>query len=322
MLHLRTPTVTDTVRIDAGFVVGDEVTSHYDPMIAKLIVQGTDRNAALQKLRVALESYEIAGPITNIEFLKKMCVSPDFVAGEVETGYIEKHRDELFRQIDISEETWIQAALGLYIAEQTTAVTQAFQTPETIGFNIGFTQPRKFDLVKTSTSGAADGNAPALAVSVQQIGPHTFSVTVADKPASIITSKYDEKTKIIQSFFPHTRLESTLIINSETNALTVFQQGVQYRLQLAVPKWAEKALGMEDVANSVLAPMPCKVLRVEVQEGDEVKKNQILVVIESMKMETVIRAPTDGVVKRVVHKPGELCKAGTKLVEFVEEESS
>jgi 3-methylcrotonyl-CoA carboxylase alpha subunit len=87
-----------------------------------------------------------------------------------------------------------------------------------------------------------------------------------------------------------------------------------------MPKWAAKALGVKDLANSVLAPMPCKVLRVDVQEGDEVKRDQPLVVIESMKMETVIRAPHDGVVAKVVHKAGDLCKAGTALVEFREEE--
>ena len=76
---------------------------------------------------------------------------------------------------------------------------------------------------------------------------------------------------------------------------------------------------MRDLTHSVLAPMPCKVLRVEVEEGQEVKKNQALVVIESMKMETVIRSPQDGKISRVVHKPGDLCKGGTALVEFEEE---
>jgi 3-methylcrotonyl-CoA carboxylase alpha subunit len=70
----------------------------------------------------------------------------------------------------------------------------------------------------------------------------------------------------------------------------------------------------------VRAPMPCKVLRVEVKAGDTVVKNQPLVVIESMKMETVIRSPADGKVSRIVHGAGEMCKAGTALVEFEGEE--
>lgn len=315
LLHLRTPKATETVRIDVGFVAGDEVTSHYDPMIAKLIVQGTDRYAALQKLRAALEDYEIAGPITNIEFLKRMCVSPDFLSGKVETGYIEKHRDELFEKVQIPNETWIQAAVGLYIADQ---APNTLTSPQAIGFATASTQPRKFDFVESSNNSQTDIN--SVSVSVQQIGPHSFSVSAStsDQTPYIVTSKLDSSTNVLQSFFPHTRLESTLIRDPETDRLTLFQQGRQYRLQLAVPKWAEKALGMKDVTNSVLAPMPCKVLRVEVEEGAEVKKNQPLLVIESMKMETVIKAPHDGVVKRVVHKVGDLCKAGTALVEFVD----
>jgi 3-methylcrotonyl-CoA carboxylase alpha subunit len=66
----------------------------------------------------------------------------------------------------------------------------------------------------------------------------------------------------------------------------------------------EKALGMKDVTNSVLAPMPCKVLRVEVKAGDVVEKDQPLVVIESMKMETVIRSPQKGTISKVVHQKG------------------
>jgi 3-methylcrotonyl-CoA carboxylase alpha subunit len=319
LLHLRTPQITDTVRIDAGFAVGDEVTSHYDPMIAKLIVQGPDRHAALQKMKTALEEYEIAGPITNIEFVKRMCVSPAFVAGKVETGYIEKNKQELFRKVDISDEAWTQAALGLYIAEQGLTGTESILSSQPIGFNTGLSGSRTFDLVEIPADGN-NSNASSATVTIHHMGPHTFSASIANKPSLRITSKLDSTTNKLQSFYPHTRLETTLIRDPETNTLTLFQHGQQHRLALATPKWAEKALGMKDVANSVLAPMPCKVLRVEVREGDVVSKNQALVVIESMKMETVIRAPVDGVVARVVHKAGDLCKAGTALVEFVGDE--
>lgn len=319
LLHLKTPEVTETVRIDAGFAVGDEVTAYYDPMIAKLIVQGPDRHAALQKMKTALEAYEIAGPITNIEFVKRMCVSPKFVAGEVETGYIEKNQEELFRKVDISSEAWTQAALGLYIAEQGLGANDSVFFSQTIGFNTGLSGSRTFDLVEIPADGIV-ASAASISVSVQHVGPHAFSVSIAGQEPLPVTSKLDNTSNTLQSFYPHTRLETTLIRDPETNNLTLFQQGRQYRLQLATPKWAEKALGMKDVADSVLAPMPCKVLRVEVEEGAKVTKNQALVVIESMKMETVIRAPHDGTIAKVVHRAGDLCKAGTALVEFVGEE--
>ena len=318
LLHLSTPVPTDTVRIDAGFAAGDEVSSFYDPMIAKLIVKGPDRNTALQNLRVALEAYEIAGPVTNIEFLKRMCVSPAFVAGEVETGYIQKHREELFKPQQIPSELYIQAAVGLYLDEQNKRNSSQSNgwSKGMLGFGASL-QPQSFDFAPLSLDGKPVNC--SITVKVQQSGDKTFEVSVGETFHMRVTSSFNPSSRVVQSFMPHTRMETRLIKDPSTDYLMMFQQGQQYRLQLVVPKWAEKALGMKDVTNSVLAPMPCKVLRVEVEEGAQVRKNEPLVVIESMKMETVIRAPQDGVISRIVHRAGDLCKAGTALVEFAEE---
>jgi 3-methylcrotonyl-CoA carboxylase alpha subunit len=319
LLHLRTPALTESVRIDAGFVEGDEVSSHYDPMIAKLIVSGPDRKSALQKLVAALEAYEIAGPITNIEFLKRCSQSPAFVAGEVETGYIQKHHDELFAKQEISTEVWTQAAIGLYEAELASRPEASSRSPvQSVGFN-NTPQPRAFHLTAPSTDPNAKPDAPTT-VLVTKTSSSTFSVSVNAGPATQVTSTYFPQTRSLTSFFPHTRLATTLIRDPQSPNLTLFQHGLQYNLALAQPAWHAKALGSKDAANSVRAPMPCKVLRVEVKAGDSVVKNQPLVVIESMKMETVIRSPADGKVSRIVHGASEMCKAGTALVEFEGEE--
>ncbi|KAF2252057.1 hypothetical protein BU26DRAFT_529297 [Trematosphaeria pertusa] len=319
LLHMRTPKSTPTVRIDSGFVAGDEVSSHYDPMIAKLIVQGPTREAAIQKLRAALEEYEVAGPITNIEFLKRICVSPDFVAGDVETGYIQKHHAELFTPEPLAPEIYAQAALGLALQQISTFHTDPFSGPPVtaVGFGVGF-QQREVNLVEIPADGKAEHKPTT--IHIRQTALTKFNITVGNKVYNNVISTFASSSNTLTTFYPHSRLSSTFI--RDEDRLTLFQQGKQYRLQLAMPKWAEKALGVKDVTNSVLAPMPCKVLRVEVEEGDEVKKDQPLVVIESMKMETVIRSPHDGVIAKVVHGKGDLCKAGTALVEFAEAESS
>ncbi|KAF1919468.1 carbamoyl-phosphate synthase L chain, ATP binding domain-containing protein [Ampelomyces quisqualis] len=320
LLHLQTPTPTPTVRIDSGFVAGDEVSSHYDPMISKLIVQGPTREAAIQKLKAALEEYEVAGPITNIEFIKRMCTSADFVAGDVETGYIQKHHAELFTPEPPAPEVYAQAALGLALQDITSTRSNPFSSPPitSIGFgsDIGF-QQRDFNLIEIPANGKGDSKSTP--VTIRQTAPSQFDITVAGVTYSNITSTFSPSSNTLTSFYPHTRLSTTFIRDGDR--LTLFQRGRQYRLQLAMPEWTKKALGVKDVTNSVLAPMPCKVLRVEVEEGQQVKKDQPLVVIESMKMETVIRSPVDGVVKRVVHGKGDLCKAGTALVEFEDAEA-
>ncbi|KAK5136721.1 hypothetical protein LTR08_002374 [Meristemomyces frigidus] len=323
LLHLRTPAETDSVRIDAGFIQGDEVSSHYDPMIAKLIVSGPDRTAALQKMERALEEYEVVGPITNIEFLKRCCRSPAFVRGEVETGYIQKYHEELFATVEVPEEVWVQAAIGLYEAEQ--RVRNGGLEPtwplQTLGFG-NAPQPREFHLQESSSDPLVVNK--TVAVRVLKTAGDTFSVSVADHAVpQTVTSHFAPATNTLTTFFPHTRLSSLLIRDpsAPTNPtlLTLFNQGTLYRLQLATPPWALKALGARDVANSVLAPMPCKILRVEVRAGEWVRRHQALVVIESMKMETVVRSPVEGRVRRVVHGEGEMCGAGTRLVEFEEE---
>ncbi|KAL9085912.1 MAG: hypothetical protein Q9165_007395 [Trypethelium subeluteriae] len=319
LAHLRTPTPSATLRVDAGFAQGDEVSAYYDPMIAKLIVRGADRSAALQKLHAALAHYEIAGPTTNIEFLKRLCVSPAFVAGEVETGYIEKFREELFAVERTAPEVWAQVALGVLLQEAQGRRVLGLGFGEAgsrMGFGANY-QAREIHLVETAGDGKPENNV-ALTVRARQVGPGRFALEVDGREFAPVVAELGVDGKSLRSFFPHTRLDATFV--REDEQITLFQQGRQYKLQLALPKWAEEALGMKTVVNSVLAPMPCKVLRVEVKEGETVKKDQALVVIESMKMETVIRSPQDGVVQKVVHGAGDMCKAGTALVEFFDED--
>lgn len=301
---MQTPSPTDTVRVDAGFIMGDEVSSHYDPMIAKLIVRGPDRRTAIQKLHCALEQYEIAGLVTNIEFLKAVCSHPSFVAAELETGFISKYSDDLFAERPIAPEVYAQAALGLFFLEAAGLQKNGgapFDIPQ-VGF-AAMAQRKSWGILPKKIS--IPNETPETKVTIDVLDTGLFDVTVSGTPATYrsVASSWDPQTRMVKSFFPHTRLETRVIDDDEGN-LTLFQQGEQFRLQCATPKWVEKALGIKDTAHSVLAPMPCKILRVEAMAGDRVKKDQVLVVIESMKMETVIRSPQDGVISRVVHQQG------------------
>lgn len=323
LVHVRTPEVTSDTRIDAGFTVGDDVSAHYDPMISKLIVRGATRQEAIRKLAAALEKYEIAGPITNIEFLKTLCKSRDFVDGKVETGYIENHHLELFTKPPIEKEVLAQVALAcLHDSDGNGAALESHNRTNAtrpagapVGFSPGY-QQRRFTF---SSSKNPEDDGTVFDVELQEIGTNMFNVTVGEQVFERVISHMDPISQAVTSFFPHTRLDTTVI--RDEDSIIAFQRGSQYRLILPRAKWMDKALGTKDVANSVLAPMPCKILRVEVAEGASVEKDQPLVVIESMKMETVIRSPHRGVISRVMHRAGDQCKSGTPLVEFVGENS-
>lgn len=270
LIHLRTPTLSDSVRIDAGFIEGDTISSAYDGMIAKLIVSGPTRKVTIQKLLAALQDYEVVGLNTNIEFLKHVCKSADFVKGEVETGYIEKHKEELFISDPVEFETFAQAALGLLAKELASHQSLAGPHGETVGFSAK--NERQFSFLESSSKD------PLATVTINQHGKNKFDLTVETAGGK---RTYNDvlshlKTPTLSTYFPHTRIESTVI--KDENKITVFQHGRKTELTVAQPGWHEKALGLKESANSVLAPMPCKILRNEVKEGDEVEKDQALVV--------------------------------------------
>lgn len=275
LLHLRTPKTSETVRIDAGFIEGDTVSSAYDGMIAKLIVSGFSREVAIRKLYAALQQYEIVGVSTNIEFLKKICQSPAFISGDVETGYIKKYHDELFPDELVDAETFAQAALGLLIKDVVSRHTTLNTSPH--GQLVGFATNSERQFHFHTASSVAESR--SITVTVNQTGQELFTVAVEGlgipKTFENVTCK-DRLSSSITTFFPHTRIETTMVIDGDK--LTLFQHGKQTQLTIVAPSWYERALGIKEVANSVLAPMPCKVLRNEVNEGDVVEKDQALVV--------------------------------------------
>ena len=273
LIYLRTPKISESVRIDAGFIEGDTVSSNYDGMIAKLIVSGSTREVAIRKLHAALQDYEVVGLSTNIEFLKKICKSAAFIKGDVETGYIQKHNDELFAPEVVEPEAFAQAALGLLAKELSSLGVPSASGPH--GQSIGFSPSSQRQFTFLTSTGS---DAEPIQVSINQSGRNLFNVTVKGQglDQSYANVVCEPKSPSISTFFPHTRIESTII--TDGNKITLFQRGKQTQLTLATPSWYEKALGLKDVANSVLAPMPCKLLRNEVKEGDAVEKDQAILV--------------------------------------------
>lgn len=329
LLYVKTPKESADTRIDSGFIEGDEVSSHYDPMIAKLIVRNETREGAVRSMAMALQEYEIAGPITNIEFLKRICRSSDFMRGKVETGYIEKHRKELFPPQNVPDETLVEAALASFLSENRLGAknTIAAMPDATWLSSQADFQPRMFHFNVAGEEVALGKQPQTLSVEVQQVLPGHFSTSLLDSNRRMeVSTAYDEASRTLTTYFPHARHTSRIIVPSSSNSdhpVSLFTPLGSFRLLPVTPPWLAKALGTSEKTNSLLSPMPCKILRVDVKAGDVVKKDQTLLVIESMKMETVIRSPGEGLkVKRVVHGQGEVVGSGVELVEFEEAEDT
>ncbi|KAL5604935.1 hypothetical protein BROUX41_001735 [Berkeleyomyces rouxiae] len=338
IIHLKTPSTNEDIRIDAGFCQGDIVTEAYDGMIAKLIVRAEDRKTALRMLERALAEYEVVGLGTNIEFLKRLCQSPAFVEGDVETGFIGKHHQELFAAVQYNDEVFIQGALALMPVPPNAPHASSDTTH---GENLGFGGPvclessssvgtRSFSFKVLDPRNETDVSST---VTLNQVGHQTYDAyvrltqkgqTESRSYANLVASLHSTSINAsdVTTLFPLQRINSSVVTEAsdpKQTKISVFQHGFKYDLQLMSPTWFDEALGIKEHSGSVTAPMPCKVLKVEAEEGQSVKKGDMLVVIESMKMETVIKAPRDGVVKKLTHQPGDICKAGTVLVVFEDE---
>src|SRR6185503_6721476 len=121
LVHLRLPAENRHVRVDTGVREGDTVTPFYDPMIAKVIVHDRDRSSAVRRMAALMGETEVVGVATNAALLKALCSHPAFVGGEVDTGFIERHRDELFAKAGTADDRALAVATLARVAEWASA---------------------------------------------------------------------------------------------------------------------------------------------------------------------------------------------------------
>lgn len=290
LLYLKTPDALTAdpdaqIRIDAGFVEGDTITEAYDGMIAKLIVRGRDREEAIRKTEQALQEYKVVGPSTNIDFLRSLCKSPAFIAGDVETGFIKKHEQELFKTSTIPNEIFAQAALGLLATSQEQVLGGPHAQP------LGFASPatQEFSFRVMLPDGSNDGE--IVKVQVQQKASDVFSVhfsRACESTEDVVfedlvcsSPQITENSINMTTYFPSSRINSTLVRDVAATGwdrLTVFQQGSKTELSLLPPKWVKATSAAQAEEGGVIAPMPCKILRNDVEVGQKVTKGTPLVV--------------------------------------------
>ncbi|HYD18434.1 MAG TPA: acetyl/propionyl/methylcrotonyl-CoA carboxylase subunit alpha [Patescibacteria group bacterium] len=292
--YLRFPMESDAVRVDTGvreapFGNGDTISIHYDPMIAKIIAWGKDRDAAIANLKGALDQTLVTGPKTNLVFLRRLLDSADFKAGKVSTSYIQKHEAELLPpKAAPSNTAYALAALGLLRERDVQPKYEDAGSPwnDLSGWRIAgaggdtfvFENDGKEIAVGVSTANGIDH--PELTVNGEKIAAH------------IAPAMYD------MSFDARLAGEQyNAVLLHEGRHLTLLYNGHSEELQYRDPLAYEE--GEQGGSGCLTAPMPGKVVAVRVQLGDKVSKGQPLVIVEAMKMEHTIIAPADGIVEKI-----------------------
>jgi len=288
------------IRIDTGVQARDEVTPYYDPMIAKVIAHGATRDEALTRLANALGETIVAGPKTNVAFLKKLCEAEGFRAGRFDTGFIDR---------DL-------ANLGA-VPQPRDDVAASFGACTLLGREIdrlrGSAQRRSGELM--SPWSVPDG--------YQMLGARQVGV-----PLRVDGERVDAR----EVFRPGASGVSTVTVGERDpwsddridhdvevpHGVYVFRNGRQTLVQPYDP--FDVDLEHMDQGGSVKAPMHGKLIAVFVKAGDRVEKGQRLAIVEAMKMEHVLLAPADGEVAEIAAEPGAQVAEGARLIGLKTEE--
>ncbi|MGB7404350.1 MAG: biotin carboxylase N-terminal domain-containing protein [Pacificimonas sp.] len=303
LTRLDFPPETGGIRIDSGVEEGGAVSVHYDPMIAKVIAHGPSRTAAIDGLVRALDATVVTGVKTNRAFLARLVDHPAFRAGEVHTGFIEQHRED----IDRAGEDFETAALIAAFAVATADTDESPGSEATLfarfpGFRINLPARRYVDLYPT------DGDPISLALTRTETGYDvggSLNATLAGRrrDGNWITVEIDGR--------PH-----RAIVVDMDGEIEVRQGGTAYRFGLRPAATAAGAAG----DGAIVAPMPGRLLSLDVKDGTPVATGDKLGVMEAMKMETRLIAPFDGTVTELNVAEGDQLAEGTVLMTIVSNE--
>ena len=270
------------VRVDTGVRAGDEITPHYDAMIAKVTVQGVDRCAALGAMARALDGVEVAGAVTNIGFLRRLVAHPAFQSGDVDTGVIERDRTALVAEPTMSVEA--QAVAAVEILGLRAHALQGFSLWEPLAQFVG-------------------------------VGDDVVRVTPRASGADVVVAGQLLRLDWADDGWRVDGAKVGLRAVKLPGAVHVFGPGGGM-VEVGDPL----ARGSEARGGGVEAPMPGRVMRVAVEAGQAVVAGDLLAVLEAMKMEHRLVAARDGVVGEVLVRVGDQVQAGALMVRLEDEE--
>ncbi len=307
LVHLAPPEEIAGVRIDTGVEQGDVISPHYDPMIAKLIVWGPDRDAALTRMRTALADFRIVGVANNVEFLARLVASPSFAMADLDTALIEREQACLFPpDAAAPRAVWLIAALAEAELESVTEQARSAAIGEAANpwcrlddWRLNGDGYRRVTLRLGDEEKVVTATARGDGYVLDLDGTTTF--------AAVSARRGDELTVVLEDH------AFTAVVIATAERRHVFFNGRSWPLQ-----WVD-ALELsgegEEGAAGLLAPMPGKVIALLAECGP-VKKGDRLLVLEAMKMEHTICAPADGELKAFYFAAGEQVTEGVELVEF------
>ncbi|MSO97692.1 MAG: acetyl-CoA carboxylase biotin carboxylase subunit [Rhodospirillaceae bacterium] len=313
------------VRVDTGVYEGGEISVYYDPMIAKLVTYGKNRNEAIAHMREALDAYYIRGVSHNIPFLASLMGKKKFVDGKISTNFIAEEYPDGFAAKDLPAKDptlLVGIAALVHHAYQARACNISGQIaghgrdlPETwmVVSGQGKTLSAHQAWVAPHPEAGHDPNLGP-ASGVVKVGERTMSVASAwtyGKPLLTAEVRIDKGASD----------EVTVQIDRSGAGYRLFHAGAQMNVKVLTTREAElnKLMPFKpppDLSKYLLSPMPGLLVLLAVKEGQEVKAGETLAIVEAMKMENVLKAERDGTVKKIHQAAGGSLAVDQVILEF------
>ena len=306
------------IRIDSGVGRGDSISPHYDPLIAKLIAWGADRETARKRLRDALAGFDIAGVATNLDFLHGLTGLSDFIAPVLDTALIERNREALF-----AERGGVHGLPEMYLAiatlfEHQRGASGGDPYPNADGDPFSPWQPAmpwQLNLpVNATCAFVAGSNELEYAIRFEQeqafafINGEHLSVALAPLDGGRFCFQCGERAQ-------------TVSVDKVADTIHINIGGRRWALTVADKAGGKMDYAAGDAGTAELnAPMPGAVIAVAVKKNQRVKRGAPLLTLEAMKMEHTIRAPHDGRVTKLFFRRGDQVREGDQLLILEAEE--
>jgi propionyl-CoA carboxylase alpha chain len=298
---------THVVRNDTGVYEGGEISMYYDPMIAKLCTWAPTRAEAIERMRVALDSFEVEGIGHNLPFLSAVMDHPIFIAGDMTTAFIEEQYPEGFVGVELPEQDLRRIASACAAMH------------------------RVAEIRRTRVSGRMDNHERKVGsdwvVSLQ--GRRFETVIAADHDGSTVSFADGTSHRVSSDWTPGKQLAildvdgSPLVlkVGKVSGGFRIRTRGADLKVHVRTPRQAELAAQMPeklppDTSRLLLCPMPGLIVKIDVAEGDEVQEGQALCTIEAMKMENILRAERKGVVAKINAGAGDSLSVDEVIMEF------
>ena len=308
----------DRVRLDSGVEAGDDVSMHYDPMLAKLIVHGEDRGQALAEMDRALAALDVSGVTTNRRFLQRLVTHPDFIAARLDTRFIEHHHDDLFANEPVTDADIARAAL-VALDRLDRASDERSPWERSDGWRLNAPQHVRLAFAE------AEGTPPIPVVATRSASHSTWQLSVNRNGEE--SNHYEGKLQRLDgdavaiTLDGHRRrllARTELSAGGETIILTAagFESRLIWRRSDRVDHLSH------EVEAKLSAPMHGTLVALLVEPGQPVEKGTPLVVVEAMKMEHTLSAPAAGAVEAFHFKVGDAVAQGDELLAFASAEAT